>query len=200
MMDKETACIVSYNWGETDNISHACIHWVIVLRRTLDFEHIATLMFHNIGFFLIIVTQKWLQGLIEFTQNHLKIMIDDLVLLIPKKQSAAWIYINDGTIVIFLDTYNHNSLTCIRPILKNYLRFEIKWFLYTLQNSIEHGFIILYRLQILHIQTSHLLTVGDLTYFVISLPYFLSDSDSSCPDFIQFLEIRMVLVEYTPKL
>ena len=151
MMDKETTGIVSYNGGKADNICHSSIHWVIDLRRTLDFEHIAILMLHGIDIFLIMVPQKWFQGLIEFTQNHLKIMIDDLVLLMPKKQSTARVYINNWPIVIFLYTYNHDSLTCVGPILKNYLRFKVKWFLYTLQNSAEHSFIILYRLQILHI-------------------------------------------------
>lgn len=52
----------------------------------------------------------------------------------------------------------------------------------------------------MHVETCDLLAVGDTADVLVTLLHLFPDLDASGSHFIQLLEIRMILVQNTPKL
>lgn len=93
----------------------------------------------------------------------------------------------------------HDGAAAVGPILQDDLLLEVVIFLDWLVDLVVHVFIVLYGLEIVHVETCDLLAVGDTADVLVTLLHLFPDLYASCSHFIQLLEIRVILVQNTPK-
>lgn len=99
-----------------------------------------------------------------------------------------------------IDTDEHDCATAIGPVLQDDLLLQPVILLDRLVDLVVHVLIVFYGFEVVDVEAGYLFAMGNTADVAVALIHLLADVNPIGPYFIQFLEIRVILVEDAPEL
>ncbi len=134
------------------------------------------------------------------TEDGLKMPINNLILFIPEHGGTCGVEINHGAVVGGLDTDKESGETAVGPVLEDDFLIKLELLLDLVVKFVIHFLVVLDGGHEVHVEVGDLLAVGELANVLVTLTDLLADFYSRAADLVQFLEIRVILVQHRPKL